>query len=390
MKSIKVKNSVTVVLNSGETITHNNCTDEMFAKVQKFVDAEDEDGVRSVLSPNYLAIIEKVTLQQQVLNGMSDSEYLTVKNGNLYIERISQLSIPEDLAIAIYKAEKSADLDLLATYMNFWTLASLNPDAQARVNLFWFLNRYGMSISKSGLFVAYRNVKVLTEGKQVDAKLVKFITDEFTRVRFKMKKSPKNYFIGYDESKNLVTTKSEADLSESLGTLAEAYENLSKDEGPVFTDEYTKKFRIRIGVPVSMDRDKCDPNQTNTCSKGLHVAGKSWLKNNYFGGTGLRVLVNPADVVAVPPEDNYGKMRTCAYYPVAVIGYNSKGNINDETISDGFEDNFMEIISYLGEINKNDISNTYNSDIKLIPEINKKNILERLADIKEIIRLKNV
>ena len=51
---------------------------------------------------------------------------------------------------------------------------------------------------------------------------------------------------------------------------------------------------------VTMKRDACDSVQENTCSSGLHVAGKGWLKRNYFGNNGLVVLVNPADVVAVP------------------------------------------------------------------------------------------
>ena len=73
-----------------------------------------------------------------------------------------------------------------------------------------------------------------------------------------------------------------------------------------------------------MPRNKCDSVQENSCSRGLHVAGKSWLTSNYFGDTALMVLVNPADVVAVPPIDNYGKMRTCAYYPVSIVEFDKE------------------------------------------------------------------
>ena len=50
----------------------------------------------------------------------------------------------------------------------------------------------------------------------------------------------------------------------------------------------------------------------------------------------MMVLVNPADVVAVPPIDDYGKMRTCAYYPVSVVDFDDEGNIIEMPIEDGF------------------------------------------------------
>ena len=54
-----------------------------------------------------------------------------------------------------------------------------------------------------------------------------------------------------------------------------------------------------IQIPIEY-RDKCDTVQENTCSTGLHIGGRGWLKKNYYGNTGLACLINPADVVAVP------------------------------------------------------------------------------------------
>ena len=39
------------------------------------------------------------------------------------------------------------------------------------------------------------------------------------------------------------------------------------------------------------------------------------------------VLVNPANVVAVPTIDGYGKMRTCEYFPVAIVDCDENGDI---------------------------------------------------------------
>lgn len=93
---------------------------------------------------------------------------------------------------------------------------------------------------------------------------------------------------------------------------------------------------LELGEPIFIKREECDSVQENTCSRGLHVAGKEWLESNYFGKISLMVLVNPADVVAIPSSDNYGKMRTCAYYPVQVVKRDENENIIDEDIKKRF------------------------------------------------------
>ena len=172
-------------------------------------------------------------------------------------------------------------------------------------------------------------------------------------------------------------------LKEVLGVLDEMYFKLSDeqgDESPTYTDGHTGTFNIKIGQPVTMPRSKCDESSLNTCSRGLHVAGKSWLTQGYFGNISLICLVNPADVVAVPPQDNYGKMRTCAYYPVAVVKRDENGDIINDEFEDGFEDDFMDLISYAGEKNEEE-KLSYTFKIPDIPEINKKNIVNKLGEI---------
>jgi len=388
MKIMRIKNNISVILNDGTMLTNSSCTEEMYEDVLS--NQDNPHLVREILMPKYTETKEEIENKLDLLENFSQSEYLTVSGTSVFIRSISELSLPEDLAVAIWNAEKTDNIELLSTYLNFWTLASLNPDSRARTNLFWFLNRYGMTISKSGLFVAYRNVVLKKQGSEISSKWAKFITDSFTKIKFKQKKSPKKYFIGKDKDGERIYTTSQNKLLKVKGNLAELYDKLSdEDVAPVYTDDYTRKFTIRIGEPVTMDRSKCDSKQENTCSRGLHVAGKSWLQSNYFGDTGLRVLVNPADVVAVPPQDSYGKMRTCAYYPVAVVAFDENGNILDEDIEDGFEDNFMDMISYVGEMNTEDLSD-YSLNIPVIPEINRNNIVARLEDIKESLRIKQM
>lgn len=110
-----------------------------------------------------------------------------------------------------------------------------------------------------------------------------------------------------------------------------AYRNVNTtNELGVYTDNHTGTFKIRIGESVSIDRGKCDDDPNVTCSAGLHVASKTWLTDNYYGDTGLICLVNPMHVVAVPPQDSYGKMRVCEYLPVGTIRYEN-GRIASST-----------------------------------------------------------
>lgn len=101
---------------------------------------------------------------------------------------------------------------------------------------------------------------------------------------------------------------------------------------------------------------------------------------NYFGGVGLRVLVNPADIVAVPTQSDYGKLRTCAYYPINVIEYDNNGHVIDDDIESGFEDDFINQICYSGEKN-NDDPNAYVLNIPDLPEFDKAQMIENLRQL---------
>ena len=376
MKIIRVMDTVTVVLNNGEIISSSECTDEMFVNI--YNNQTDEDYVKSILIPEFKNKQTIVAEKKNLMEDLEYSQYLTAKGTSVYLLDISELSVPEDLVEAILLAEKEEDEELIQSYLNFWTLVSLNPDSRCRQNLFWFLNKYGMTISRSGLFVAYRNVKIKKAGVSIDPKLANFISSEYARVKFVSKKSPKDYLVLKTVDGYVLTKTS---CNNTIGNLSDLYKQLSDVEiSTVYTDGYTGKFEIKLGEIVSMPREKCDSVQENSCSKGLHVAGKTWLKENYFGEVGLMVLVNPADVVAVPPVDGYGKMRTCAYYPVSIVEFDENGDIIDTEIEDGFEDDFIDKICYSGLINNNDV-NPYFVNIPDIPELDKSKINNRLLEM---------
>lgn len=69
----------------------------------------------------------------------------------------------------------------------------------------------------------------------------------------------------------------------------------------------------RPGDVVKMDRDECDPDPNQTCSRGLHVCASHYLEGFWTSPQIVAVKVNPRDVVSVPVDYKYSKMRVCEY-----------------------------------------------------------------------------
>lgn len=308
-KVIKIDNKVTVFLENGEVV-EKEVTEDEFKKV---VEAQTDEEVLKLLCPEYQKSIESHNNALTLIEKIQKSKLLSMRGDVVYWEEVSCLSVPEELAKAIIKAEEEHNELKISTYRNFWTLMSLNPDERCRKNLFWFLQKYGMTISRCGFFVGYRNVD-------------------------------------------------------------------KTEEENVFTDHHSHTFKIRIGEMVTMDRDKCDTVQENTCSSGLHIGGKGWLKKNYYGDTGLACLINPTDVVAVPPYDNYGKLRTCAYLPMDIIHYDETSNVIPLDVEDGFDCSYVTKVIYEGTMGTKEDS-TYKINIPEIPGITVESIQDKLLEI---------
>lgn len=86
-------------------------------------------------------------------------------------------------------------------------------------------------------------------------------------------------------------------------------------------DIHTATISNHIGAVIRMDRRNVDDDPNHTCSSGLHVCADEYLKNfaSERHNRTLVVEVNPADVVAVPRDYNFSKMRVCEYKVLAEI-----------------------------------------------------------------------
>lgn len=351
MKILKIDSSVTVITNDGDVITSSSCSEEQFKQVYAYVQANDLEGIKKLLVPELCNEEKKfIAKKESVENIHTMAQHLThlftVKNGALYREGIN-LSVPEELALAYVESYKEwldyldafgdevldspiEDFAAFEALDKFWMWCSLNPNPESREDLFRFLKHHEMKISTQGMFMAYR--RVVSKGTENKA-LVNFVSNNYVKIKTKWKKNPKAYsvyekdgmleLIHQDNLDGIVT--SDDYTYKYKGTLEQLYLDLPNLEIEQFTDAHTNTMDYRIGVEARIERHQGNQSNQVSCSKGLHVASKAY---NYsgFGDTAILVAVNPMDVLAVPRGEN-GKLRTCAFTPVAVLEQNEENNI---------------------------------------------------------------
>lgn len=85
-------------------------------------------------------------------------------------------------------------------------------------------------------------------------------------------------------------------------------------------------------------------------------------------------------MVAVPPYDDYGKLRTCAYLPIAKAEFDTYGNVIPFKANDGFDCGYVTKVIYEGLMGTEEDS-TYRIEIPEVPGINKEVISDKLLEI---------
>ena len=86
-----------------------------------------------------------------------------------------------------------------------------------------------------------------------------------------------------------------------------------------YKDIYTKTIDNSVGAVVEMRRNRVDDNREQTCSTGLHFCAMSYLPS-YGASRGDRVMivkVHPRDIVSVPVDYQFAKVRCCRYEVIA-------------------------------------------------------------------------
>ena len=114
-----------------------------------------------------------------------------------------------------------------------------------------------------------------------------------------------------------------------------------------FTDKHTGKFFNGVGEVLSMPRNKVDDDKNVGCSYGFH-AGTLRYASEFACGSDKMVLVeiDPADVVSIPTDCQFQKLRTARYKVVAEYErpldehvYESRFSTeNDDDVDDEWDD----------------------------------------------------
>lgn len=388
-----LRSGLSVTLNVGGATKQFVCTDEdeskeLFARVSELRAAALNGGqdsyeeLVSMTDPNYR---------------MKDVAGLTRDNdGNFYLGNYSE-AIPTGLML---KIKEYTDLGLSTEpLINFWKLLMLNPDKHVRQSLFQFAERFSFPITDKGYFIAYKSVAwkgesnkdlalsvaseyIYKKASGQDASDIHVFTveDEITFVEIGNEaeyKTTEEFIDSLADSvlvevgaveltKALVSDSIPEDweYNENMGTyykneslevdvtyegvLEELYTSIIAGmdyDTPTFTDWHTRRSTIVLGQAVSMERESCDNDPSVTCSSGLHVGAPGYVAG--FGGRNdsnyiLACLVSPMNVVAVPYDYDFEKMRTCEYLPYAICKLNDDDSIR-EVDTRYFEDDYTAI-----------------------------------------------
>ena len=266
----------------------------------------------------------------------------------------TQTQIPDDLAEFLFSFLDN-ETDILP-FVRFWQLCLMNPNIQARDDFFRYVREYGITITNHGYVVLYKAVN--KKGMSGLENFSEFVSENYLKIK-RLKKSPSNYDVyivlnEYAEFRRFALTShsgnepvvEEGEILEKWGNLDKTFQQLNtldKGRQTTYVPWHSGKYgqEIKIGVPVTMPRWQCDPDITVGCSYGLHVGSFDYVKEFGSGlSTILAVLVNPSNIVALPEHDN-SKIRTCEYYPYAVIEKDKRTGAWTELDDVYFESDYM-------------------------------------------------
>lgn len=173
------------------------------------------------------------------------------------------------------------------------------------------------------LYFQYENIEVKDGNVYIDGDAVTSIVAErvlnalagdvdavhifkfMTRLQLNPSKRAVDELYTFLEHKNLPITDS--------GTFL-AYKAVRSD----YSDKHTGTFFNTVGSVLTMPRNKVDDDKEVGCSYGFH-AGTLEYASDFANHCDKMVVVeiDPADVVSIPTDCNFQKLRTCRYKVVA-------------------------------------------------------------------------
>lgn len=221
------------------------------------------------VEPDADTVLEKLDVVGRVgsrLRGLSERVSLQ-SNTLLFDGDPVEGPLVDHILRLIDEGNEAATSDWLS-YVKFLENLATNPSEDSRQSLFEFLQRYGLTPTRDGHFIAYKAV-------------------------------------------------SAGDDTEETGT----YYSMNSGKATVNGVVIQGRIPNPIGAVVEMPRSKVQHDTSIGCSTGLHAG--AWDYATMFGGWHgesqiLIVKINPRDVVSVPDDHTYQKLRVSRYEVVSV------------------------------------------------------------------------
>lgn len=383
--------NLTVTFDTGE-LYMNSCTLEQ-AKHLSIYDTFTFEEVRAFLEPDYSKRVKENNEAKRMVETILQDDRFYYAEGSLYRIGIP-LSIPRHLATDIAECLtniQNADMrlddinaaywtDSLETLDNFWKWTSLIRTPESRESFYAYCQKNTLLITKQGFVVAFRRANYVG----TDANLVKFVTQEYLRLR-NNKKSTSVMVYKDDEGYTLKEQDKNQNWNDETGILKDLYNNLGNEKWfeSVTTSSYTCLPAVyKIGQETRISEEEADFSNTE-CSKGLHCSSGGYSFNGY-GDTALAVVVNPADVVHSPYSD-HTKMRVLALTPLCVLNNDCEFELTPE-IGNMIDEMFVNHVNNLeGMLKTGDFKEF--SKHSLVNELHFKSILDTVVtENKELVK----
>lgn len=298
---IFVNGNVTIYFESGN-ILNETCTKEM---VQNILKSEmTEEQIFELLVPKYQEIIESNKKVLETVSTVLQDKRYYYENNSLYRDKI-KLSIPKSFADAIVKCINEGNLEELDKLDKLWMWASLIKLDGSRNSLYDYLVRNNSIITSEGFFINFRRAWF----KGQSPELTKYVSDLYIKRK------------GQKKGTNINVYESEDGYNTTGGTFVGVLADLYNNKKVWFESDHSgpdgEKCKYYLGEEYSLPEEHIDYSD-NTCSRGLHVAGRHYNFSGY-GDTVLAVAVNPMHI-ANCPESYSSKMRVAAFTPIAYLG----------------------------------------------------------------------
>ena len=346
-KAILVDNKLTITLDDGTIVYSSEATQDLVYQLQNMTDEEIKKQLAPELCKEEEKLLMKKTFTSDIETFIEEDDRFYTEQDALYLEGI-KISIPELLAEKIMQRWRMNTQ--YEDLVNFWKWCSLNPNPESRDDLFNFLSKHGMHITKEGMVLAYRN---MWKVGNTNNDLVEFVSKEYFKIKG-MKKAPKNYKVYKKSIDNTYyrTTGTPGFEDTLIGNLEELYLDAPSLSETQFTDDRTGKEDYRIGKEARMERTQGNQSNQVSCSRGYHVASKEYSYSG-FGDTHVLVVFNPMDVLACP-VGQISKMRVCAFTLIAVLDGNEDNPLEEDldTYSELLHDHIVEQVNNLDELLK--------------------------------------